>query len=196
MLLVIVKDESDKMIDGRFHAHALHFYKTISRTRRSGTVAPPRSRAIYHASTRLKSNAPNEKTSSLLLLLFHRDSKSADIPISVTNEDAAISIRRPASSNSKEIRRIHSFCMLLLFLASRGSVWFLEPPFYAWLTQRRNDFFRIELCEADICARKYFISAIDFYSRCSLLEKSPREKDEGFGRMILPHSFRWPDLGH
>ena len=114
----------------------------------------------------------------------------------MTNEDAAISIRRPASSNSKEIRRIHSFCMLLLFLASRGSVWFLEPPFYAWLTQRRNEFFRIDLCEADICARKYFISAIDFYSRCSLLEKSPREKDEGFGRMILPHSFRWPDLGH
>ena len=90
MLLVIVKDESDKMIDGRFHAHALHFYKTISRTRRSGTVAPPRSRAIYHASTRLKSNAPNEKTSSLLSLVFHRDFNRRH-----PNEDAAISIRRP-----------------------------------------------------------------------------------------------------
>ena len=103
---------------------------------------------------------------------------TADIPISVTNEDAAISIRRPASSNSKEIRRIHSFCMLLLFLASRGSVWFLEPPFYAWLTQRRNDFFRIDLCESDTCARKYLISAIDFYSRCSLGVEKSRNRPE------------------
>ena len=92
MMLVIVKDEKGKMIDGR--AYALHFHKRITRTRRSGTAEV--AELAYETEIQC---VQREDIFTTLPPLSPR-SKAEDIPIGVTNEDAAISIRLAASSNN------------------------------------------------------------------------------------------------
>ena len=69
MLLVIVKDESGKMIDGRVQAHALHFHK----------LSPVSCQ--YEAEIKC---TKREDIITTLPPLSSRFKESADIPISVT----------------------------------------------------------------------------------------------------------------
>ena len=103
MILVIVKDESGTMIDGR--AHALHFHKRIARTRRTGTAE------VVELAYETEIQCTQREDITTTLPPLPPRSKAEDIPIGVTNEDAAISIRLASSSNNACAKEYEGFVL-------------------------------------------------------------------------------------